>query len=1478
MVKLIQFLKDSLLVFISLFLTSSAVTAQIGDTIVSLTPTYRNVLLEEYTGVGCSWCPDGHRMANELAAELPGHVNIINIHTGYLAYNTYTTQFGTALADQTNLDGYPSGTINRHVFSGSGTALNRGYWRSAAYQISQITSPVNIAAEGTLDYATRTLHVRIQLYYTGSQSVTSNALNLAIIQDNVLGAQNGMDFNPSQIVDGQYNHMHMLRHLVTGQWGETIYTVSQGTLVEKTYDYVIPEQLGSPNPINAVLDNLRFIAFVCEGHQEVLTSIEVPIQRINLPAINGALLSVNELENVECNEHGNAYFEFQNKGANTVTSLVYTYMVNNGAVQTATWNGNIPSWGTDTIHTPILNLNLNTINTVTVQVNAINGMNVNLTSKSGTIKKNVSSCGGDMTFTLVTDRYASETTFKIFDPEGNVVLSGGPWANLSYNGTTTHTYSFEPQIGGCHRLEVYDLYGDGINSGFGAGYFMMIQNEGNVELFLDNGQFGEKATYMIDISTQTPPCTTVYSEFYNTACDNYTWYGATYTQSGDYTHTFTNASGCDSVVTLHLTLKHSETVEYAETACGSYIWNDSVYTLSGDYVQTFTNADGCDSVVTLHLTVDHGYYMETTVDTCGAEFYWTLSDTTVTQSGTYYHYSANTNGCIDTAVLILSLHQSVTVEFSAQICEGESYNQNGFNVSTDGDHQLNLHTVHGCDSTVILHLTVGNEAITQLTAAICEGDSYNENGFDIITPEVGTHEYSLTFERPAGCDSVVTLHLTVNPTTYGDTTAIVCDRFDWYEHTNLTQSGDYTHTFTNASGCDSVVTLHLTLKHSETVEYAKTACDSYLWNDAVYTESGDYVQTFTNADGCDSVVTLHLTLKHSETVEYAETACDSYIWNDSVYTQSGDYVQTFTNADGCDSVVTLHLTVDHGYYMETTVDTCGAEFYWTLSDTTVTQSGTYYHYSANTNGCIDTAVLILSLHQSVTVEFSAQICEGESYNQNGFNVSTDGDHQLNLHTVHGCDSTVILHLTVGNEAITQLTAAICEGDSYNENGFDIITPEVGTHEYSLTFERPAGCDSVVTLHLTVNPTTYGDTTAIVCDRFDWYEHTNLTQSGDYTHTFTNASGCDSVVMLHLTLKHPETAEYAETACDSYIWNDSVYTQSGDYMQTFTTTSGCDSVVTLHLTLKHSETAEYAETACDSYIWNDSVYTQSGDYVQTFTATSGCDSIVTLHLIVTESPALQAISGEAGVCRNQFATYRYDISNLDYQYKWFKDNVLWIENVPEVTLHEMNEGFVLLTMQVSDEQSGCAADTSLTIHVLDHIAPNTTEIQRKPNSNILLCQSVTSDYGTVHYRWGYTDLLTYEEVIMPGDNNYCFYDIGIDTFAYLYWVETYLDGPIGSGCENRSYYGHDVTTYTSDYDANVVDAYMYGNCIVLNVSSLSVEDISATLYNVNGKLMLTRKYGHTDSVSDNIPVSFAPGVYFLKVSVGSKLYSFKLLKI
>ena len=121
---------------------------------------------------------------------------------------------------------------------------------------------------------------------------------------------------------------------------------------------------------------------------------------------------------------------------------------------------------------------------------------------------------------------------------------------------------------------------------------------------------------------------------------------------------------------------------------------------------------------------------------------------------------------------------------------------------------------------------------------------------------------------------------------------------------------------TNAAGCDSVVTLNLTINNSSTGTDFQTACDSFTWIDGVtYTNSNNTAtHTLTNAAGCDSIVTLDLTINTSTTATDIQTACDSYTWIDGVTYMSSNNTatQTLTNSVGCDSIVTLNLTLLYG--------------------------------------------------------------------------------------------------------------------------------------------------------------------------------------------------------------------------------------------------------------------------------------------------------------------------------------------------------------------------------------------------------------------------------------------------------------------------------------------------------------------------------------------------------------------------------------
>ena len=105
---------------------------------------------------------------------------------------------------------------------------------------------------------------------------------------------------------------------------------------------------------------------------------------------------------------------------------------------------------------------------------------------------------------------------------------------------------------------------------------------------------------------------------------------------------------------------------------------------------------------------------------------------------------------------------STVNDITATICQGQTYTENGFNVSEAGVYTQNLTSVNGCDSIVTLTVSVNPTFDTTINATINAGETYAEYGFN--ESESGTYVQNLQTE--AGCDSTITLNLTVNSSLY----------------------------------------------------------------------------------------------------------------------------------------------------------------------------------------------------------------------------------------------------------------------------------------------------------------------------------------------------------------------------------------------------------------------------------------------------------------------------------------------------------------------------------------------------------------------------------------------------------------------------------------------------------------------------------------------------------------------------------------
>ena len=173
------------------------------------------------------------------------------------------------------------------------------------------------------------------------------------------------------------------------------------------------------------------------------------------------------------------------------------------------------------------------------------------------------------------------------------------------------------------------------------------------------------------------------------------------TTTGIYYDTLSNVSGCDSVVTLNLTVNNTSTSTLNETACSSYNFGGNTLTSSGTYYDTLSNVLGCDSVVALNLTVNSAGG-STMIETACTSY--NFGGNTLTSSGTYYDTLTNVLGCDSVVTLNLTVNSTSTSTLTATACD--SYDFGGNTLTSSGTYYDTLSNVSGCDSVVTLNLTI----------------------------------------------------------------------------------------------------------------------------------------------------------------------------------------------------------------------------------------------------------------------------------------------------------------------------------------------------------------------------------------------------------------------------------------------------------------------------------------------------------------------------------------------------------------------------------------------------------------------------------------------------------------------------------------------------------------------------------------------------------------------------------------------------
>jgi hypothetical protein len=758
------------------------------------------------------------------------------------------------------------------------------------------------------------------------------------------------------------------------------------------------------------------------------------------------------------------------------------------------------------------------------------------------------------------------------------------------------------------------------------------------------------------------PCVNTTSMITESACITYTVPSGdeTYTMSGMYMDTIPNAAGCDSIMTINLTINTPTSSTDVITACDTYTWIDGMTYTTSNNTATFTdvNAAGCDSVITLDLTISTLTTSTTPITAC--ESYTVPSgDETYTMSGMYMDTIPNAAGCDSIMTINLVINTSTSSTDVITSCDTYTWIDGLIYTASNNTATFTDMNTAGCDSIITLDLTINT--ITTSTTPITACDSYTVPSGDETYTMSGM--YMDTIPNAAGCDSIMTINLIINTSTSSTTPVTACESYTVPSgDETYTMSGMYMDTIPNAAGCDSIMTINLTINSSSaTTDVQAPGCGPFTWIDGITYEFSNNTATFTdmNAAGCDSIITLDLTLNTSQSTDVI-TACNTYTWIDGVIYTASNNTATFTetNTAGCDSVITLDLTVNT----------------FTLSTTPITACDTYTVPSGD-----------------------------ETYTMSGMYMDT-------IPNAAGCDSIMTINLTINSS--TSSTDVITACDTYT--WLDGMTYTASNNTATFTDMNAAGCDSIITLDLTINSSSSSTDVITACDTYTWLDGNPYTASNSSaTFTYMNAVGCDSIVTLDLTINNSNTGTDVQLACAPFLWIDGVTYTTANNTATFTETNaaGCDSVVTLNLTFGTPNTGVDVQNECAPFVWADgnTYMTDNSSATYTTTNASGCDSVVTLNLTVildtppvADSTSLMDVTDQCSVASITAPTATDECSGA-------------LTGVPDVTFPITAQGTTVVTWTF-DDGTGNAITQTQNVIITDVTPPTASN----PNGVTVQC--------------------------------------------------------------------------------------------------------------------------------------------------------------
>lgn len=417
--------------------------------------TQRLVLFEEFTQASCGPCAAANPGFNALLTANTTKCTSIKYQTSWPGYDPMNLHNPAEVANRVayyNVSGVPDAIMDGNVYHGSPTGVNQTKINTEY----GVPSPFELYINQHLSPGNDSIYVTMLGKATGAVS-GSLVAHCAVIEKHI-------HFNSPPGSNGEKDFYNVMKKMLPSASGTTLPTTYQvGEYFVLQYAWKLANVYD--------ISQLSVVGFI----QNVQTKTVYQAANTSAAAITGVyqndltLVNPGNMLATYCEPSIEPTFELQNNGSLPLTSAEIKYRINDGTELTYQWTGNLGFLGKTTIQLPAAAYDVKNDNVLKIYGVSTNGVSDEY-PKNDTITYEfaLSPLAGSQVIVYVkTDNLPAETTWDIKDVAGNLIASGGPYAEPKKVYQVTVPLGF----GTCYEFSIFDSGNNGLCCDNGIGFF-----------------------------------------------------------------------------------------------------------------------------------------------------------------------------------------------------------------------------------------------------------------------------------------------------------------------------------------------------------------------------------------------------------------------------------------------------------------------------------------------------------------------------------------------------------------------------------------------------------------------------------------------------------------------------------------------------------------------------------------------------------------------------------------------------------------------------------------------------------------------------------------------------------------------------------------------------------------------------------------------------------------------------------------------